>query len=421
MRAWGTWARRAAGAPGVFVVVAATLAITATSATTATATPAAARAPVVARENVADRATYDPYFAEQWALAALGAPSAWPRSTGGGVRVGVVDTGVDLRHEDLAGKVVASASCLGAPAAMSCRGSAQDDDGHGTSVAGIVAASAGNGKGIAGVAPSALLVVAKSLDARGSGTVADVAAGVRWVVDHGARVVNLSVEADGTTVSGAPGQTLADAVEYAWHHGAIPVIAAGNARSSVFGARGYAGLDAVIVGATGRSGAMAWYSGPVGGAKWGVVAPGGDARGAAGTATCVGALAAHCVVSTGWIAGRANAYVVDEGTSMAAPAVSGVLALLLARGLSPSAAVARLVQSVDPVACGSGCAGRVNAARAVGASARAVAAAPLITARVSARPAVAHWRIEVGLALLVALAALCLTTAAGPSPPSRRS
>jgi subtilisin family serine protease len=389
-------------------------------AASATATPASpGHAPT------ADQATLGPSPA-QWALAAIGAPAAWRRSTGAGVRVGVVDTGVDLHHEDLAGKVVAGARCLGARVSSDCGGSSQDDDGHGTSVAGIVAASAANGRGVTGVAPGALLVVAKALDARGSGTVGDVAAGVRWVVDHGARVVNLSVEADGESVSGAPGQLLADAIEYAWRHGAIPVIAAGNATPSVFGARGYAGLDAVVVGATGRSGAVAWYSGPLVGARWGVVAPGGDARGPAGAASCAGALAADCVISTGWLPGRWNAYVVDEGTSMAAPAVAGVLALLLGRGLSPGAAVDRLIQTADPMACGAGCAGAVNAARALGVpDARPLGTAAMATApariTAGARPGFARWRTELGVVLLVALAVLCLTAAAGPSPPSRRS
>jgi subtilisin family serine protease len=351
-----------------------------------TAAPAASAAPAL-RESPADHATYDPYFAQQWALAAIGAPDAWVRSTGTGVKVGVVDTGVDLTHEDLAGKVVASAACLDVPASGACGGSAQDDDGHGTSVAAIIGADTGNGKGIAGVAPGALLVVAKALDAHGSGTVADVAAAVRWVVGQGARVVNLSLEADGTMLSAAPGQSLADAVEYAWRHGAIPVLAAGNAAPSVFGARGYAGLDAIVVGATGRAGGLAWYSGALAGAKWAVVAPGGDGRAAAGTPSCAGGLAAACIVSAGWFPGRANAYAVDEGTSMAAAAVSGVLALLLAQGLPPEAAVARLLATTDTVACGAGCAGAVDAAHAVGArdGPRPLGAAAAASARLTPR------------------------------------
>jgi serine protease len=321
-----------------------------------------------ATENPADPTSYDPYFAEQWALQALRVPLAWSRSTGAGVRIGVVDTGVDLGHEDLVGKVVVSTSCIGADdVAAACQGSGQDDEGHGTHVAGIIAADTLNGKGVASVAPGAQLVVAKALDASGSGALEDVNAGIKWVVDHGARIVNLSVETDGTQLSVTPGQSMAEGIEYAWHRGAIPVLAAGNATPSLFGPTGYAGIDALVVGATGRSGAPAWYSSPLSGAKWGIVAPGGDARSPAGTASCAGPLAAACIVSTGWFAGHTNAYADDEGTSMAAPEVSGVLALLLAQGLSPPAAIDRLLATADPLACGAGCAGAADAAAAVAA------------------------------------------------------
>ena len=87
-----------------------------------------------------------------------------------------------------------SISCVGSggdPA--KCKGSAQDDQGHGTHVSGIAAASKDNGKGIAGVAPDAQLVVAKVMNAQGTGPGSDVTAGVKWVVDHGAKVVNLSL------------------------------------------------------------------------------------------------------------------------------------------------------------------------------------------------------------------------------------
>src|ERR671919_1197787 len=80
-------------------------------------------------------ASRDADFAKQWSLAKIGAPEAWANSTGQGVRVGIVDTGVDLDHEDLAGKVVESISCVGSDGDQGkCQGSAQDDQGHGTHV-----------------------------------------------------------------------------------------------------------------------------------------------------------------------------------------------------------------------------------------------------------------------------------------------
>src|SRR3954452_6471318 len=97
-------------------------------------------------------ASNDPGYAKQWNLEKIGAQAAWARTTGAHVRVGIVDAGVDLTHEDLASRVVASTSCLkskGDPA--KCDGSGQDDVGHGTHVAGIIAANRDNGLGVAGV------------------------------------------------------------------------------------------------------------------------------------------------------------------------------------------------------------------------------------------------------------------------------
>src|SRR5882757_9067761 len=107
-------------------------------------------------------ATNDTNWDKQWGMQAIGAPAAWAKTTGAGVKIGIVDTGVDLTHEDLAGQIVETTSCLqtdGNP--LKCTGTAQDDFGHGTHVAGIAAAIKDNGKGVAGVAPGARLVVAK--------------------------------------------------------------------------------------------------------------------------------------------------------------------------------------------------------------------------------------------------------------------
>src|SRR5256885_10423547 len=112
------------------------------------------------------RAGDDREARSQWALAQVGAPQAWARTTGAGVRIGIVDTGVDLAHEDLAGKIMAATTCIGtAGDPARCAGTGADDNGHGTHVAGIAAAVRGNGVGIAGIAPDADLVVAKVVTA----------------------------------------------------------------------------------------------------------------------------------------------------------------------------------------------------------------------------------------------------------------
>ena len=223
------------------------------------------------------RATDDKYFDQQWNLTQVKATEAWAHSTGSGILIGVVDTGIDAAHPDLAGKVDAMADCIGG----TCReGSARDVKGHGTAVAGIAAATADNGVGIAGLAPDAHLVVAKALGDDGSGDTEDINKAIEWVVDHGARVVNLSLgDADLVLVSRL-GTPLRPGIEYAWSRGAIPVLAAGNYDDvSGTGSANYGDLDAVVVGATDNRGAVAGYSTSLGNAKWGVVAPGGSGDG----------------------------------------------------------------------------------------------------------------------------------------------
>src|SRR5437762_90920 len=130
----------------------ATVTVTAIVLTTAAAAPAFAGV------------SNDPASNQQWALPKIKTPAAWTKAIGQGVKVGIVDTGVDLSHEDLAGQVVESRNCIGSGGDPSlCSGNAQDDEGHGTHVSGLIAAVKDNGRGIAGVAPGSKLVVAKVL------------------------------------------------------------------------------------------------------------------------------------------------------------------------------------------------------------------------------------------------------------------
>jgi serine protease len=331
------------------------------------------------RAGAAPSSPNDPLYPRQWNLAKVGAPAAWTRSTGLGVTIGVVDTGVDLRHEDLAEKLAASADCVGAAGnPASCHGTGQDDNGHGTHVAGIAAAVSGNDKGVAGMAPGARIVAAKVLDNQGNGSISDVNAGIEWVVQHGARVVNLSLGSDLPELTGLLGSSsLAPGVDYAWSHGAIPVLAAGNENFFGLGSANYGNANAVIVGATGPKDEVAPYSSPVGNAKWALVAPGGDGQDSGGNPSCGGPASALCIVSTWWTSTNpGNSYAYDQGTSMATPMVSGALALLLAQGLSQTTAVQTLLSSADhAVSCGSACAGRLDAAKAVGAAAAVSSAA----------------------------------------------
>lgn len=311
----------------------------------------------------------DPFFEAQWALAQIEAPGAWAASTGAGVTIGIVDTGVDPTHPDLRGKIDAIADCVGRPCVD---GAGRDGHGHGTLVAGVAAAETDNGRGISGVAPGARLVVARAVDDAGRGSVEDISNAIRWVVDRGARIVNLSLGDPNFLLTSLLGTPLRPAIEAVWDRGAIPVLASGNENVGLLGlgSSNYGDLHALIVGASGRSGGPAPYSSPIGNAKWGVIAPGGDGTGPP-----------NDIVSTY----RASAYAWTAGTSMAAPHAAGTLALLLGQGLSREAAVERLLSTADVVPCGSGCRGRINARRAVG-TAPATAAAPAGTAPPPASP-----------------------------------
>ncbi|MEJ2558050.1 MAG: S8 family serine peptidase, partial [Anaerolineae bacterium] len=161
----------------------------------------------------------DPGYGSQWGLPQIKAPAAWDITTGGSdVTIAVVDTGIDLSHPDL--------SCLGKLASgwdfVNNDATPDDDYGHGSHVAGIAAACTNNGIGVAGVAWGARLMPVKVLNGSGGGTYEDVAIGITYAADHGADIVNLSL--GGIDESSA----LADAVQYAYDHGVLVVVAAGN-------------------------------------------------------------------------------------------------------------------------------------------------------------------------------------------------
>jgi Subtilase family/Bacterial Ig domain len=158
----------------------------------------------------------DVYYAAQWGLMRIGAPAAWGLSSGAGVIVAVIDTGIETSHPDLQGDVLRGYDFVNDdddPA---------DDHGHGTRMSGIIAAQRNNAAGIAGVAPAATLLPVKVMDWEGHGAYSAVANGIVYAVDQGAKVLNLSLAGP------AKSEILQAAVDYATAHDVIVVAAAGN-------------------------------------------------------------------------------------------------------------------------------------------------------------------------------------------------
>lgn len=159
----------------------------------------------------------DPLWRDSWSLTKVRAPAAWRVTRGAAeVVVAVLDTGIDRNHPDLQGSFVDGWDAVNEDA------DATDDHGHGTLVAGVIAARANNGIGGVGACSQCSLMPVKVIGADGSGTAADIAEGIVWAADHGARVINMSF-----VMSGHDGGVAA-ALEHARSKGVLIVAAAGN-------------------------------------------------------------------------------------------------------------------------------------------------------------------------------------------------
>jgi subtilisin family serine protease len=281
-------------------------------------------------------------------LTKIHADQAWAKTKGAGITIAIIDTGIDLGHPDLKSKIASHYNCIGG-SCVGGSGAGNDDNGHGSHVSGIAAASTLNGIGVAGVAPAAKLMALKVLDSSGKGQCSDIPPAIRFASDHGARVINLSL-GTGTSLLGflfgnSCLSDLQSAAEYAYGRGAVVVIAAGN--DDIKSVYDSPALE--VVGATGPQDEKAKYSNT--GAS--VYAPGGDSSDCSTDST-------PCILSTY----MNHEYAFMQGTSQATPFVSGLAALLLSEGYSNAQAVARINSTADSV---NGLR-RINVARAVGAS-----------------------------------------------------
>ena len=336
----------------------------------------------------------DTYYAQQWALndatGGIRAPAAWDRSTGSGVVVAVIDTGVrphvDLKANLLAGYDFISTTQVSndgngrdadaydpgdSVAAGFCgTGSAASNSSwHGTHVAGIIAATAGNGAGVAGVAYGAKVLPLRALG-RCGGYTSDIADAMVWAVGGSvaglpvnptpARVLNLSLGG-----RNACDTTTQNAINTARAKGAVVVVAAGNENTDVSTSSPANCAGVIAVAAVGKGGGKASYSNTGTGVT--IAAPGGDSG--AGIVSTLNA---------GTSAPGADNYVAYMGTSMATPHVAGVAALMLAvnKNLTPDQVASLLKSSARafPASCTKCGSGIVDANAAVAQAAAFVAA-----------------------------------------------
>lgn len=305
-----------------------------------------------------ERAAYvpnDPLAAKQWHLVANRAFDAWAEPPPlASVLVAVVDSGVDGKHPDLVNRIVGSRSFVGGSPLV-------DTQGHGTFVAGLIAAESNNGVGVSGMAPSSELLIAKVVREDRTIPLDAEALAIRWAVDQGARVINLSlggvrdpVDPRRDTFSAAEAKALA----YARTKGVVVVAAVGNADQAPSSPWNYASYPAALphvlgVSALARDGSIPTFSNRD--AVYNdVAAPGEDIVSTfprnltAQRPTCLEQGYSPC--------GPAD-YRRAEGTSFAAPQVSAAAAVLLAvrPDLAPDQVAALLERSAADANATNGC------------------------------------------------------------------
>ena len=279
----------------------------------------------------------DPYYRYQWNLdngtGGINAEDAWDLTDGSGAIVAILDTGIAyenygiyLRAGDLA-----QTSFIPGYDFINNDAHANDDNAHGTHVAGTVAQSTNNGIGVAGVAYGTTLMPVKVLNAGGSGTSYSLADGLYYATDHGANIINMSLawpvyQLSGTWVAFNPGAVVSNAIEYAYNHGVTLVAAAGNDGASVV-AYPAAYDQCIAVGATNSAESLASFTN----------------RGSALDLTAPGQSILQQTFNPNTKVVSDFGYWYFSGTSMASPHVAGVAALLFSSGVTDPAEIKRIL------------------------------------------------------------------------------
>ncbi len=279
---------------------------------------------------------------DQWQLSALNVRTAWRYSTGAGVTVAVLDSGVDATHPDLVGQVLPGADFIN-----HTTDGRRDYVGHGTTVAGLIAGRLDDPAGVVGVAPHAKILPVRVLDSQNKYDDASVVAdGLRWAVDHGARVVNMSLGGAGRS------EELAEAIAYAEAHDVVVIACTGNLTAGAPKQVWYPAREHGVVAVAGLSAGTVTPDGALP-ARAGVGTGGGGSgrAGRGGEALWSGSLTGPQTVLTApavnLLGARPGGYWRVQGTSFAAPLVTATATLIRSRwpDLSAANVINRLIRT----------------------------------------------------------------------------